>query len=490
MKQMRFEIVAKDAMGRICRIDTPHGRIETPALLPVINPNIPFIAAKEMEKLGAQAVITNAYIIYRTMREEALNNGVHSILSTDLPVMTDSGSYQLLVYGDVEITNKEIVEFQKAIGSDIIVPLDIPTPPDADRSTAERDLEITAEREREAAEIVSSESLLLALPVQGSTHSDLRRKSAEIAKKISKEIAGDIFPVGGVVPLMDAYRFRELAKIVLEVRSVIRVEPVHLFGCGHPMLFAMSVAIGCDLFDSAAYALYAKDDRYLTVYGTKKLDELSYFPCNCPVCVDYTPEEFRKINKGEREKLLAKHNLYVSFQEIKVVKQAIKENSLFELVEKRIRAHPYLLSAWRQIREYGTIMELYDPRIKKRFLYTGIESAYRPAVRRHLECLKRVEFEKDLVVVSTDFGQKADLYLRPVFGPVPAEMLEIYPAGHAEIPDDDLVEGEAIEIALKNLIEFMSERKDLSFKVLVSGAWIEHLKTLTLPENCELEIEK
>ncbi len=476
----KFEIVDKDAMGRICRIETPHGRIETPTILPVINPNIPFISPNEMRKFGAEAVITNSYIIYRTMREKAIEEGVHSILNTDMPVMTDSGSYQLMVYGDVEITNAEIVEFQKAIESDIIVPLDIPTPPDAEYSTALNDLEITLEREREAKRLVSESNSLLALPIQGSTHPDLRRISASEAKKIG----GDIYPIGAVVPLMDTYRFKDLARVILEVRSVVGVEPIHLFGCGHPMLFAMAVALGCDLFDSAAYALYAKDDRYLTVYGTKKLSELNYFPCKCPVCSSYSPEEVRRMEKVEREKLIAQHNLYVSFQEIETVKQAIKENSLFELVEKRVRAHPNLLAGWRLIREYAELIERSDPKIKRKFLYTGLDSIYRPAVKRHGRALLNIKWDKEELVISTDFGMLADLYLRPVFGPVPAEMLETYPAGHAEIPDE--VEREAIESAAENLLNFLKNNPDKKFRIYVSEVWVDHLKNL--PPNGELNV--
>jgi len=478
----RFEVIDKDAMGRICRIDTPHGRIETPTILPVINPNIPFISSDRMRKFGAEAVITNSYIIYRTMRDEAIEKGVHRILDVDMPVMTDSGSYQLMVYGDVEITNAEIVEFQKIIGSDIVVPLDIPTPPDAERDTALNDLKITLEREREAKKLLSDSESLLALPVQGSTHPDLRRLSAEE----SKSIGGDIYPIGAVVPLMDAYRFKDLARIILEVRSVIGVEPIHLFGCGHPMLFAMAVALGCDLFDSAAYVLYAKDDRYLTVYGTKKLSEMNYFPCKCPVCSSHSPEELRKMEKSERKKLIAQHNLYVSFQEIDTIKQAIKENSLFELVEKRVRAHPNLLAGWRLIKEYADLMERSDPKMKRKFLYTGLDSIYRPAVKRHGRALLNIEWEKEELVISTDFGMLADLYLRPVFGPVPAEMLETYPAGHAEIPEEDFIETEAIKSAVENLLKHLKNNPNRRFKIYVSEIWVKYLKDL--PPNGELNV--
>ena len=62
------------------------------------------------------------------------------MLGFDGVIMTDSGSFQLSVYGDVEVTNAETLSFQQAIGSDILVPLDIPTSPLADREQAEHEL--------------------------------------------------------------------------------------------------------------------------------------------------------------------------------------------------------------------------------------------------------------------------------------------------------------------------------------------------------------
>jgi len=462
-----FEIVAKDVMGRVGKLQTPHGTVETPALMPVINPNIEFIPAKDMKKFGAEILITNSYIIYKTkkLREIALKKGLHSVLGTNLPIMTDSGSYQLMVYGDIDVSNREIVEFQRDIKSDIITPLDIPTPPDADYETAKKDLEETLRREKEAEEIVGEDSLLT-IPIQGSTHYDLRRLSAKEASKIR----GDVFAIGAVVPLLDTYRFVEVSKIVLEVKSVLPSnKPVHLFGSGHPMIFAIFAALGIDLFDSAAYALFAKDDRYLTPHGTLKLEEIQYFPCSCPVCLSHTPEELRRLDKNERAKLIAEHNLYVSFEEIRRVKQAIKNNELFELVERRIRGHPYLIQAWRVVKDYYDIMEKYDPSMKRVFFYLGRESLLRPAVRRHHEKVLNVSVDKNEITISSNFGIRADFYLKPAFGVLPAELLESYPAGHAEMPED--IDDEAYIMAIEGLKKFLEKNKDKKVKLILDEKW-------------------
>ncbi len=192
-----FEILDKDAGGRIGRLKTPHGSVETPTVMPVINPNIQLIPPKEMRSFGAEILITNSYIIYRKeeLKSVALEKGLHGLLDFDGPIMTDSGSFQLSVYGSVEVTNEEILGFQQKIGSDIIVPLDIPTPPDVHYRRAEEELAITVERLEAARKFIQGENLL-AGPVQGSTYPELREKAASSLKELKFEV----YPLGAVVP--------------------------------------------------------------------------------------------------------------------------------------------------------------------------------------------------------------------------------------------------------------------------------------------------
>ncbi|MCS7144859.1 MAG: tRNA-guanine(15) transglycosylase, partial [Archaeoglobaceae archaeon] len=148
------------------------------------------------------------------------------------------------------------------------------------------------------------------------------------------------------------------------------------------------------------------------------------------------------------------------------------------LVEKRIRAHPNLISAWRIIKDYYELFERSDPWIKTKFLYCGVETLLRPAVKRHLQAVKQVEYDKDTIVISSDFGILADIYLRPVFGPVPIELLESYPAGHAEIPEAELIEKEALEVAVENLRDLMSSMIGKKFVVHISDRWKDFVKDL------------
>jgi len=386
-------------MGRIGILKTPHGKVQTPALMPVIHPGKQTINVK---KYGAEIVITNAYIMYKNgdLREKALTEGVHSLINFDGPVVTDSGSFQLSEYGDIDVDNREIIEFQENIGTDIGTSLDIPTPPYVKRERAEKELEITLKRAEEALEV--RKNLMMNSVVQGSTFPDLRAKCAEIIGKMDFEV----YPIGAVVPLLENYRYKDVVDVVMSsVEKLPTSRPRHLMGAGHPMVFALAVLMGCDLFDSAAYILYAQDDRLMMPDGTYKLQNLSYMPCSCDVCSKYTPDDLRGMKKDQRMKLIAAHNLNVSFAEIRKIKQSIIEGSLLELVEQRCRAHPYLLDALRRLKKYSRLLEEHDPAYKKSaFFYSGPESLNRPEIYRHYWRLDRLP-KKDRLVLLPSFNK-------------------------------------------------------------------------------------
>ncbi len=256
------------------------------------------------------------------------------------------------------------------------------------------------------------------------------------------ELNFDVHAIGGVVPLMEDYRFAELARVVLHAkRRLGHAKPVHLFGAGHPMVFALAALLGCDLFDSAAYALYARDGRYITPQGTFKLQELKELPCSCDVCLEHSAGELRSLEPEERERLLAKHNLISCLEEIKRVRQAIYEGSLWELVAQRARAHPALLEALRVLKGYSSWLERLEPVTKRSaFFYTGAESLSRAEVMRHLERLSWIERRGAELVLLPEREKPYSRSYRltsseryhvciasPVFGIIPLEVEETYP---------------------------------------------------------------
>jgi len=474
-----FEIKAKDMRGRVGVLKTKHGEVKTPALMPVIHPRKQAI---DVKKYGADIVITNAYLIYKDeeLKQKAIDEGLHNLINFNGPIMTDSGSFQLSVYGDVDITNKEVIEFQELIKSDIGTSLDIPTAPFVERKKAEDDLEITLQRAKEAIEFKKENNIemLLNSVVQGSTFPDLRKKCAcELSS-----MDADLYPIGAVVPLMESYHYKELVDVVMNsIMYLPDSVPRHLMGAGHPMIFALAVAMGCDLFDSAAYILYAEDDRLLSTRGTFKLENLQEMPCSCEVCCKYTPDDLRAMPKEKRRDLIARHNLHVSFAELRLIRQAIYEGSLMELVEERCRAHPALLDAVRQLANYNDDLEKYDPRSKKSaFFYTGCESLSRAEVLRHHQKLIQMPKKRDLVILPPTHkpyskfisgklgefyaygsGHNADLddadfmVLDVPFGLIPLEIDEVYPLSQNASPK--IRDKDSIEFLKNFIFEFAKD---------------------------------
>ncbi|PVX25746.1 MAG: tRNA guanosine(15) transglycosylase TgtA, partial [Candidatus Bathyarchaeum sp.] len=319
--EVSFEITSSDLMARIGRLETKTGTVETPLLLPVINPNVQTIPPEKLvEKFGCRALITNAYIILRNFKEVASEQGLHKFLNFDGSIMTDSGAYQLLIYKGVETSPKEIVEFQEAIDTDIATILDIPTGWGVPKEYARYTVKETIKRAKALGKMKKRDDLAWVGPVQGGQYLDLVAKSAKEMGKLPFQIHA----LGSPTPVMEQYKFDTLVDMIVTAKMNLPPDrPLHLFGAGHPFMFALAVALGCDIFDSAAYALFAREDRYLTESGTSRLEDMQYFPCSCPVCNRTDPKTVRELPKDERLKLIAEHNLHVSFCELKTIKEAI-----------------------------------------------------------------------------------------------------------------------------------------------------------------------
>ena len=342
--QGKFEITARDGQARLGKLHTKHGIVQTPCLLPVINPNIRTIEPREMwDKYGIQALITNSYVIWKheKLKSVALSDGVHSLLDYPGMVMTDSGTFQSYVYGDVEVGVEEIVQFQKDIGVDVATMLDVFTRPDMTYFQVKEAVNETVKRSTPS--ISTAQEMMLNGPIQGGIFPELRAMSA---KKMS-ELDFSVHPIGGIVPVMEQQKYTNLAKIMLATKSNLSPNrPVHMFGCGHPMLFPMLIALGADLFDSAAYVLFARDGRLLTPWGTEKISEMEEWPIIMPSVSNHTPAEVRKMSKEDRTILLSRFNLEVTLQELSRCRQAVRDGTIWRLAERRSHQHPALREAF------------------------------------------------------------------------------------------------------------------------------------------------
>jgi 7-cyano-7-deazaguanine tRNA-ribosyltransferase len=438
-----FEVTGRDGLARLGRFPTPHGTLRTPALLPVVHPDPrrQAIPPQEIRRLfGLEAVITSSYIAWRTpeLRNRAEEVGIHGLIDFDGPVMTDSGAFQQHAYGSVEVAPEAILAFQGRIGTDIATVLDIFVEPDADHDRAERGVATTTERARAAREHRAG---LLAVPVQGGRFPDLRQRSAEEASATA-----DLLAVGGVVPLLEQYRFAELARELLGARPGLAPEhPVHLFGTGHPMTFAFAALLGVDLFDSASYHKFARRDALLFPEGTVALDSIREPICGCSLCARHPLETVHELPAAEREAHLARHNLWMCALEVRRVRQAIRDGQIWELAERRAAAHPALLAGLRAAVRGARVLVPAEPVARNGFRATSPTSTLRPSVIRFLARLRsylagRSAYRTARRVPLTPGGIRhrptADAAGRPIewdcrtpIGAVPLELTDVYPIG-------------------------------------------------------------
>jgi 7-cyano-7-deazaguanine tRNA-ribosyltransferase len=479
---MKFEIKNRDAAGRVCKFSTKHGTIKTPTLLPVINPNKMLLSPKEMKKLyDIDMIITNSYIIKndKRLRSIALEKGVHGLIDFNGPIMTDSGTFQSYKYGNIKIDPIEIVEFQRKIGSDIGTILDIFGTPNQTRSETKIGVIETIKRAKQSLKIKGD--MILACTIQGSVYTDLR----EFCASKLNEINADFLPIGGVVPLMENQRYLDLIRcIIASKKGANQSKPIHLFGAGHPIIFPLAVALGCDFFDSSAYIKYANDDRLIFPDNTLKLDDLNELPCSCPICSKYNAKELKMEEKIERVLNIAKHNLYISFSEIKKIRIAIKNGYLWELVEQRAYSNPYLIEAMRELRKKVNKKWLEQFEIiskNKALFYTGNSTIHRPLIYRIQKRLNdRYNFLADNYILLPDSEKPYSKYynkeilqlyssknnvqiiIESPIGPVPIELDEMYPFAQSIFPKKkDTHTNQIIKKLLKN---FLKEKNKIFLK--------------------------
>ena len=445
-----FEIVKRDGLARIGVLHTPRAKLETPALLPVINPKLATVSPSELyHHFGFKGLITNSYIIRNseTLRERALAEGLHGLLDYPGVVMTDSGTFQSHMYGEVEVSNEEIIGFQRSVGSDIGTVLDIFAEPYWTEEQTAASVEITLQRTEEAAAMKGD--MMLAGVVQGSVYPRLREDCG--SSMAAMEV--DVHPIGGVVPLMEQYRYRELVDVIVSSKKGMSpARPVHLFGAGHPMLIALATLLGCDMFDSASYAKFARDDRLMFVDGTARLQDMHGLECDCPACGVHDLESLRGLPSKERGTVIARHNLYELKKEMARVRRAISEGTLWELTESRCRAHPALLDGLRRVGDHADFLERHEPLSRDgAMFYTGPETLGRPVFQRyHQRSRHRYQPPFAEYVQLEERGKPHGRYqgedfqsllsqgalplVRTVFGAVPPELDEIYPLAQSLFP--------------------------------------------------------
>ena len=472
-----FEIKYSDLAGRIGVLHTNHGKIETPSFVPVIHPVKQSIPAKKIKEIGFDVVITNAYITMKRLEDRARKEGIHKIIKYDSSIMTDSGGYQVLEYGEVDVKPPAMTKFEMDIMTDFAIPLDKPTGFGLSKKIAKEYVDHTLRVCKTTIKNKKNNGQIWIGPIQGSEHPELvKRSTNELIKMGYKMLA-----LGSPVEFMESYEYKLLAEMIIAAKKNIPTSiPLHLFGAGHPLTIPLAVALGCDTFDSASYMLYAKHDRVITDDGTRRLDELEYFPFDCEVSSRYKPKELLGMKKEERIDQIALFNLYSIKAEVDRVKQAIREGRLWEYTMKKARAHPKLFETIDVILNNTKFLQDGTPKFKEKAIFLfGPEDQYRPEIRRYHEYVRKFRTKKKIAVITKDptikpvfssYGYKKlrrkfkdpDLIqfcnYNPFLGIIPIEISDVFPASHYVMTRKEF-EPEKFPTFLQVWTDFFSKNK-------------------------------
>ena len=439
---LKFEVKESDLLGRVGALQVAGKTIETPYMFPVIHPVSQIVPTGDLQAMGFKGLMTNSYIIHSRRKREALEKGIHRLLGFDGVLMTDSGGYQVLEYGDLGVGYQDVARFQADIGSDLAVTLDRPTGYPQRRAAARGTVEYSLNNAKATLREFGGREAVWVGPVQGGLYSDLVRRSAK-----SLVAAGfEFLALGSPVQIMENYMFAELVGMVMAARGAVPYSvPLHLFGAGHPLTMPLAVALGCDTFDSASYVLFARTGRYMSRSGVLTLRDMKFLPCSCPVCSKTTVKELLELDHVERTRRLSTHNLQVLREELEGCKEAVSEGRLWDLVEERSMAHPRLREAFAEVAKRSGELAFGTPGLKDRGLFVRSPlDLRRPelmAAKSRLDQAMTRSSKKAVLAPGRARGRPArkggegadDVYLvHPALGPYPAELEFLYPFSQTE----------------------------------------------------------
>jgi queuine tRNA-ribosyltransferase len=342
------EAVDPHSKARAGWFETSRGRVETPAFMPVgTTGTVKAISQRHLkETIDAPIILGNTYHLYLRPGEELLEKagGLHRLMSWERPILTDSGGFQVYSLSDLRkirddgvefrshldgskhlFTPRRVIEIQRRIGSDIMMPLDECAAYPTDYDYAERSTRLTSEwaaLNKEAFErtepLYGAEQFLFGI-IQGSVYEDLRERSA----RDLREIGFDGYAIGGLAvgePTDEMYRLTDFTTDLMP-----EDRPRYLMGVGRPENLLEAVERGVDMFDCVMPTRNARNAYLFTSEGVTPMRTLQFRDdfrpldenCDCETCRTYSRAYLRHLFVSKELlafELASVHNLrfYVS----------------------------------------------------------------------------------------------------------------------------------------------------------------------------------
>lgn len=353
-----FDLLATDLLtrARLGRVTCPHGVIETPAFMPVgTQATVKTLHPDEVQATGAQIILANTYHLMLQPGAARLRaaGGLHRFMSWNLPILTDSGGFQVFSLAHnarvsdagvtfrahtsgelIDIMPERAVALQLDFGTDIMMALDHFVGLPATRDETARATHRTAqwlERCIAAYHQLDGESHGSALfgICQGGMEADLRRESAEMVA--AADVAGCAIgglSVGEAKPIMHA--------MLDEVGSLLPMKkPRYLMGVGSPEDLWHGVLRGVDLFDCVLPTRLARNGALFTATGRVDIHARRYAEvdapiddeCDCSTCSRFSAAYLHHLFRAREIlglRLASVHNLRFLARQMEIMRAAIE----------------------------------------------------------------------------------------------------------------------------------------------------------------------
>ena len=347
--------------ARLGYIDLPHGRVETPAFMPVgTNGTVKGIYHDKVDEIGYKIILGNTYHLYLRPGTEVLEKfgGLHKFSNWNHNILTDSGGFQVFSLSGLRkikdsgvtfqshidgskhvFTPEKVVDIQSIIGSDIAMVLDVCTPPGIEYRNAKEAWRVTkAGAERSIAERNTLGEKFrgnLFGIVQGNFYEDLRKESALTLSEMD-------FPgiaIGGLSVGETKEQFNDY--LAYTAQYITEEKPRYVMGIGSPDYILSCVENGIDLFDCVLATRMARnggiftDDGVITMKkAIHKFDERPLQEgCTCTCCQKYSRAYLHhliKCNEMYGGMLATEHNLTYLYTFLERIKQSIREGRFSE----------------------------------------------------------------------------------------------------------------------------------------------------------------
>lgn len=358
---MKFKVLARDAASsaRLGRVETPHGAFDTPAFMPVgTKAAVKTVAPAQLREAGVQILLCNTYHLALRPGEEKIAQlgGLQKFMSWDGPILTDSGGYQVFSLAHLRrvtdegvefrshldgsavfFTPERVVEIQTRLGSDILMPLDEPSPWPCERPDAERAAARTLAWWKRSPQPRDGRALFGI--VQGATFPELRKRCVE-------EIASTSPPGFSIGGLSMGEPAQVLYEIVEHTAALLPADrPRYLMGAGTPSDLLRAVLAGIDMFDCILPTRLGRNGWAFTRRGMLKIrnkrfefDESPLDPdCACACCRQFTRAYLRHcfhVDEILGLAMLSLHNLHYYAALMKRVREAIPAGGLREILRE------------------------------------------------------------------------------------------------------------------------------------------------------------